>query len=137
MIRTWEFDPVMVPGVIVAWVFYVALAVAPFLIVFYWDKPPLPVGVVAGLFGFGVLMAVLVEGSAGRLSASMSRESGDLLHTFGIVSVIRAILAISWLIATVGVWGSAVENARQHAEAVLRFDLEPCSAAELAELRNA
>ncbi len=107
----------MLPAVILAWVFYIAIAAGPFLAVAFWDEPPLAVGVVAGLFGFGVLMAVLVQGSAARLSAVMSERGGDEFHTFSVVSLIRAILAISWLVMTFGIWSSAVEHAQRPLEA--------------------
>lgn len=101
----------MVPAVILAWLFYVGLACAPFLVVAFWEKPPPAVGVAAGLLGFGVLMALLVQGSMARVSAVMSRNTGDALHTFSIVTLIRTVFATGWLVMVVGIWSSAMENA--------------------------
>ncbi len=115
----------MVPAVILVWAFYLILAVGPLVAVVYWDKPPLLIGVVAGLLGFGVLVWTLVQGSVARLTAVMSRARGDELHTFSVAAVIRAMLATGWLVMVTGIWSAAVENSQRpsHAEGASDYAL--------------
>ncbi|HLF43022.1 MAG TPA: hypothetical protein VJA46_05780 [Acidimicrobiia bacterium] len=88
------------------------LAIGPFLVVAFWPRPPLVLGVIAGLVGFGVLIFTLVQGSIARVTATMSAASGDELQTYSIAAVLGAILAIGWLVLVTGIWSAALENSQ-------------------------
>ena len=94
-------------------VFYGAIVVGPFIAIAMWDRPPLVVGLAAGLLGFGVTARLFVEGFAARSIAALSRELGVNLEAQhrGWALVLRVILATVWLVPILGLWGSAYENA--------------------------
>jgi len=108
---TWELDPVLVLAAPLVVVFYAAAIFGPVLVVLFWQRPPLIIGIAAALLGFGVMTRVVVEGFAARSLAVMSRRLGsDLAATRSWALVMRATLATAWLIPIAGVWSSAIEN---------------------------
>jgi hypothetical protein len=131
--RTANFDPLMVPGLLLARAFYAALALGPVVIVVWLDRPPLIVGVVAAIFGFGIWMWLLVQGSVARLLAILSVESGDEAQTHAIAAVLGAIVGIAWLVLVTGIWAAAVE----HSNGVTSYDTSDYALLALWHVGNA
>lgn len=125
-VRTnWLFDPVVVIAMPLVVLFYVAVAIGPLLIVLFWGRPPLILGVATALLGLGVIAWLFVEGFNARFLAVASRQADNavsLLHEQSWALVMRAVLATAWLVPVVGVWSAAIENELHPARAELALD---------------
>ncbi len=133
---TWEFDPLLaiVSPLILA--FYLAVAFGPPIAVFLVDRPSMLIGVPAALMAFGVVARMFVEGFWARRLAVASRDlGGDVdLHTRSWAIVLRAVIAIAWLIPVIGLWSAALENRLDPTTAGLSLDYTWLSLWEVANV---
>lgn len=101
----------MVIGEPLAYLFRWLAIAAPVLIIAYWPRPPLIVGLFAVFWGLGAIVNLFTQGVAGRWLVVASRtDRSGVLRQHGWAAVVRSLLATVWLAPVIGVWSAAFEN---------------------------